>query len=372
MDLIASYAIAAGPTYNETEVRYYLIDPLIRHLGYGEDETSYLDLERVLKYPYFHIGRRSGKDVPLGKADYLAGLKGARGSFVVEAKAGSVAITNLEVEQAHSYAAHAQVGANYFLLCNGHELRIYETLSGPSAQPVVAIPIAEVNQRFHEIENILSKVNLARLCKVEYDRGLKLCNGLGSAVNLRSGFYKIIDQNYRIFVDGEDHTQVLRANLPQIAQMEQQLEQLKNVFILRVESGRLERDENGRILARAQMSGATEPNRQGMEMMGIDQLSFTTAAKFISIDADNLTLFETIKDFSIPQGTLMPQLMGEVGQMANTVDGGLFLRIWMYFNGQEIIGEFHASSHYDIALPVPQSFRMEIEFTGTFKLVPDL
>jgi hypothetical protein len=75
MDLINSAAIAAAPTYNEAKVRYHLIDPLIRHLGYGENETSYLDLEHVLKYAYIHIGRRSDKDVPLGKADYLAGLK---------------------------------------------------------------------------------------------------------------------------------------------------------------------------------------------------------------------------------------------------------------------------------------------------------
>jgi hypothetical protein len=236
----------------------------------------------------------------------------------------------------------------------------------------VTIPISEINQRFHEIENILSPVNLARLCKVEYDRGLKLCDGLGSAVNLRSGVHKITNQIYRILVNGEDHTQILRANLPQIAQMEQQLEQLKNVFILRVEAGKLERDENGRIVARARMGGATEPNRQGMEMMGIDQLSFTSAAQFISIDADNPTLFETIKDFSVPQGTLMPLLLGGVGQMANTVDGGLFLRIWMYFNGREMVGQYHASSHYDMALPLPQTFRMEMEFIGTFNLVPDL
>lgn len=160
MRVITDAAIAAAPTYNETEIRFHIVDPIIRLLGYPGADDVYLILEEKLEYPYQHIGRRSKKDLPLGRSDYRAGVKGARGSFVIEAKAGGVVIANKEVEQAHSYAAHAQVGANYFVLCNGSVLTVYETLSGPQASPVVELPLAEVNTRFHELENILEPSNL--------------------------------------------------------------------------------------------------------------------------------------------------------------------------------------------------------------------
>jgi predicted type IV restriction endonuclease len=147
MQVITDAAIEAAPTYNETEIRFHILDPIIRLLGYPGADDVYLILEEKLEYPYQHIGRRSKKDLPLGRSDYRAGVKGARGSFVIEAKAGNVAIGGREVEQAHSYAAHAQVGANYFVLCNGSVLTVHETLSGPRASPVVEIALAEINSK---------------------------------------------------------------------------------------------------------------------------------------------------------------------------------------------------------------------------------
>lgn len=189
MQVITDAAIVAAPAYNEAEIRFHILDPIIRLLGYPGADDVYLILEEKLEYPYVHIGRRSKRDLPLGFADYRAGVKGARGSFVVEAKAGGIPITAREVEQAHSYAAHAQVGANYFVLCNGSLLTVHETLSGPRAGPLIELPLNEVNVRFHEIENILAPANLVRSCHVEHDIKLKLAPGLGSSVRIRSGRY---------------------------------------------------------------------------------------------------------------------------------------------------------------------------------------
>jgi hypothetical protein len=80
----------ARQAYNETEVRFHIIDPMLRQLGYPGGEDVYLKPEEKLEYPYFHIGHKSKKDMPLGFPDYRAGLKGARGSFVIQAKAASI------------------------------------------------------------------------------------------------------------------------------------------------------------------------------------------------------------------------------------------------------------------------------------------
>lgn len=372
MDIITSAAIEAGPSYNEASVRYHIMDPLIRQLGYPNHENTYLELEEKLEYPYFHIGRRSKKDVPFGFPDYRAGLKGARGCFVVETKSGSTQITNHEVEQAHSYAAHAQVGANYFVLGNGVEIRIYETLSGPNANPIATIPISQLNERYHEIENILSPANMAKHCKVEYDRKLKLCHGLGSVVSIRSGVYKISECEYRMLVNGVDQTELFRTNAPQITQMDQQIEMLKSVLELRIEEGSAARDEDGRITAHARMGGATLQNAEAMRMMGIDEIWFTTSEKFLSTDVDNPTMFEATKDFSIAKGAMIPLLLGGMGEMDSDVEGGLFLKVAMHFDGKEMLGQYRSFSVYNVKLPFAATLKVEMDITGTFVLRPDL
>lgn len=98
MQIITDDAAKAASTYNEAEVRFHIIDPIVHSLGYPGTEDVYLKLEEKLSYPYFHIGHKSKRDVPIGFPDYRAGLRGARGSFIVEAKAGNVPITQEEVE----------------------------------------------------------------------------------------------------------------------------------------------------------------------------------------------------------------------------------------------------------------------------------
>jgi len=372
MDVIKSAAIEAGPHYNEASVRFHIIDPLIRQLGYLDHESTYLKLEEKLEYPYIHIGHRSKRDVPLGFPDYRAGLKGARGSFIVETKPGSTPITKREVEQAHSYAAHAQVGANYFVLSNGVGLRVYETLSGSGADPILTIPISQLNSRYHEIENILSPANLAKHCKVEYDRKLKLCDGLGSTASIRSGAYKMSDCEYRMLVNGEDQTELFRAHAPQIVQMDQQMELLKSVFELRVEEGTAWRDEDGLITAHVRLGGATVPNLEAMRLMGIDEIWLRTSDESLSTDANCPTIFEATNNFSVPKGAIMPLLLGGMGEVDSDLEGGLFLSVAMHFDGKEMLGQYRSFSDFDVKLPFAATFKVEMDITGTFVLRPDL
>ncbi|MDP2731553.1 MAG: type I restriction enzyme HsdR N-terminal domain-containing protein [Hoeflea sp.] len=267
MQVISNDAVNAAPRYNEAEIRFHIIDPIIRILGYPGEDNVYLNLEEKLEYPYLHIGRRSKKDLPLGFPDYRAGLKGARGSFITEAKAGNIPITSREVEQAHSYAAHAQVGANYFVLFNGSAVYVYETLSGSTAAPLAQIPLSELNERFYELENILAPASLAKNCQVKHDTKLKLADGLGSSVKIRSGHYLMSDYEYRIMVNGQDCTELLRQSVPQFAIMDQQLELLKTSFELRVSGGFAERGTDGRITAHVEFTGATVHNHQAMAIM---------------------------------------------------------------------------------------------------------
>lgn len=368
MEVIKRNSIEAASGYNEAEVRFHLIDPILRKLGYPDSDDVYLNLEEKLEYPYVHIGRRSKKDLPLGFPDYRAGLKGARGSFVVEAKAGREPISNLHVEQAHSYAAHAQVGANYFVLCNGIEIRVYETLSGSNASPLVGIPLSEVTERFHELENILAPGSLAKNCRIVYDSKLKLCHGFGSSVRVRAGEYKFTYYAYRIFVHGQDCTAALKASVPQIAKLDEQLDFLRTEFELRVSEGIVERDANGRVTADVKFAGVTKNNALAMQLIGVDRMSFVTSEKFLSQDSINPTMFETITDFALEKGAMLPQLFGPLVPIENNITGEVFVRAAMHMAGDVMQGEYLALTDYQMCLPNGDQIKIEFDWMGEYEL----
>lgn len=368
MQIIADAAVKAALNYNEAEIRFHILDPIIRHLGYPKSDDVYLNLEEKLDYPYVHVGRRSKKDLPLGYPDYRAGVKGARGSFIVEAKAGSVPITSKEIEQAHSYAAHAQVGANYFVLCNGSALKVFATLSGANAVPLVDVPIIDINQRLYQIENILSPYNLAKNCRVSHDLGLKLADGLGSSVSIRSGRYSISDYKYRIIAGGEDCTELVRQSVPQIAEMDKQLYLIQSAFELKVSGGVAERKENGKILAHINFEGVTVHSHEAMSIMGITEASFATADQFISTNPASPTIFESLRDFNVSRGTMMPQLFGGSAELEGDVEGDMFIKAAMSLSENRLLGEYISLSNHNLTIPGLPSILFEMDFSGTLEL----
>lgn len=369
MKIINQQVLDALPSYKEAEVRFHVIDPIVRKLGYADGDDVYLKLAEKLDYPYFHIGHKSKKkDLPLGFPDYRAGLKGARGSFIVEAKAGNIVISKEDIEQAHSYAAHAQVGANYFVLCDGTKCLVYATLSGPNCSPLAEIPICEIDDRFHEFENLLSPISLAKNCRVKYDTKLKLCDGLASSVEIRSGEYGMDHWAYRVFVNGAECTDILRSSVPQFAELDKQLVMLEREFELKVADGVAKRDSDGRISASVNFPGVTRNNLAGMKLLGIDQMTFSTNEKFISCDPDSPTLFESTADFSLAKGTLVAPLFGLPVQTDADLVGDVFVSSQIHMSGDSMSGDYVALADYRISLPGMGEMTIELDICGRFSL----
>lgn len=372
MAVVGANVADVAASYNETTVRLRIIDPIIKKLGYFDGENVYMEVEEKLSYPYIHIGRRSGKDVPVGYPDYRVGIKGARGSFIVEAKAASIEISSRDIEQAHSYAAHAQVGANYFVICNGLEFRVYETLSGPHHNPLISIHVSDLNDRFFEIENILSPDRLERNCRVKYDLGLKLCDGAGSSIAVRAGKYTLSDYKYTMLLNGVDQTELFRRSMPNIEQIDSEMELFKSSFQTQVDKGEIFRDADGRILARVELGGATVHNKQGMSILGIDNLFLAAGAEFLSVDSNNPTIFESTQDFSVGKGDMMPKLFGGHVQIANDVSGELFVKSAIHLDTNVLCGDYIALAAYHVDLPGLGSLRIELDLWGEFNMTVDL
>ncbi len=271
-----------------------------------------------------------------------------------------------------SYAAHAQVGANYFMLGNGSELVVYETLSGPEAPPIVRLPLDSLNARFFELENVLSHTNLARNCRVEYDRKLRLADGLGSYARVRSGRYLLSEHDVRIVINGQDCTPMVRQSLPQFAEAEAQLELLKSSFEMRVTDGSAERGDDGKIVAHLSFSGVTRHNHAAMQITGIDKATFATADEFLSTDPESPTIFESLTDFMVSRGTSLPQLFGGAVDTEGDILGSMFIRAAMHYSESALCGEYIAFSHQDVSIPSMIPFRLEIDMAGTFELQIDI
>ena len=368
MEILDSRFVSRAANLNEMEIRFHIIDRVLRKLGYPDEQNTYLYLEEKLEYPYLHIGRRSKKDLPLGFPDYRAGVEGARGSFIVEAKSGSVAITKTEIEQAHSYAAHAQVGANYFVLCNGSEILVFETLSGANHSPILRLEIDEVDSRFHELENILSPASLIKNCRVTYDTKLKLADGLGSSLKVLSGAYSLSTYELRCIMNGQDCTDIIRRSDPQFTQIESQIEMFKTTFQMRVSKGTAERADDGRIVADVEFEGVTIPNKQAMELMGIDRARFVTSDKFLSTDPSNPTIFETERHYAVSRGTSVPQMLGGNTATEAEVQGNLFIKVGMSYSDCKITGEYIAFSEQELSFPGLPPLILELEMAGNFEM----
>ena len=369
MTIITPQVLEGVSTYNEAEVRFHVVDPLLRKLGYSGGDDVYLKLEEKLDYPYIFIGHKNKKkDVPLGFPDYRAGLKGRRGSFIIEAKAATAGLSEKDVEQAHSYAAHSQVGANYFVLSDGVQVMVYETLSGGNAAPIVHLEIDELDARFHELENVLSPANLEKNCRVNYDKGLKLCDGLGSSVKIYSGEYDMKDWAYRILIGGKDFTEQIKAAAPQFAEMDNQLNMIQNDFELRVGGGVAKREIDGRIVAEVSFTGVTRNSLAAMKLLGIDRMTFATNAQFISTTPEDPTVFESTSDFALEEGTMMPPLFGDAVPIDTKVEGDLFVTARMYKDGDVLLGEYSSVTDYWFDVPMVGKGKLELDLIGTFVL----
>lgn len=375
MEIIHKEYINRAKTYNEAAIRRFIIDPILTKLGYPDPnlENTYLEVEEKLEFPYkYSIGRKSKKDLPIGFPDYRAGLKGRRGSFIVEAKAGNIPIDINAIEQAHSYAAHSRVGANYFFICNGEEIKLYETLSGHGANPIVEIKLQEIEDKFYLLENILSPNNLAKICSIEYDKDLKLFEGGKSNIRILSGIYKLDDYNYSIFLNGEENTEAIKRVNPQFLQMERELNLLRDTMDLIISGGFIKRDDSGKIYSDIKFRGITRGNENSMRILNINEMKFTTSEKFISTDKDNRTVFETNKDFNLIKGTELNNMHQGSRIIESNMRSSTFIKSDLYVENNKVIGNYVCFIKNKVRLSPFHLISVEVNMFGILEIDLDL
>ena len=267
---------------NETDVREIIVRPLLEQLGFRHGTQANIRTEQTLKYARAFLGRKNpSKDPPLtGRADYICDVI-SFGRWVVEVKAPNEGLTRDAIEQAHTYSAHPEIAAAYFLVTNGREFQLYQTAH--LDKPVLQFSHDELQQNVLKLFNIVGPEAIRKRAKgATADPGMPLGAGLASKLEIIGGEVRYDDHN---------------SNSPLFDTS------MINGLTLPVTGGFVERDVDGRLRAHVNVAKAAAMFRDLSDLLSVDGYDFYAANEFISTNVEDPTIFQNLLEVNTVAGT---------------------------------------------------------------------
>lgn len=270
---------------NETDVREHIVRPFLEKLGYRYGTEASIKTEQTFRYGKAFLGRKNPSKDPdlVGRADYILDVA-SYGRWVVEVKASTVTIDQDAVEQAHTYAAHPEVNALFFLLTNGNEFRLYKTSS--LSAPLMAWAYEDLPSMFMAILNLVGPDAIKRRAKLfEPDQGKPLAPGIASNVRVVGGFVEYTDH-------ASDHPLVSAEDV--------------NGLRLPITGGFVGRSDDGRIHALVKVAEAAPLMKELRAFLtSAEGYDFYCSEEYISTDIENPTIFQNFYSSHVPAGTVI-------------------------------------------------------------------
>lgn len=314
---------------NETDVREIIIRPFLHRLGYAHGTDANIRSEVPLTYARSYLGRKKPqKDPPLrGRADYICDAT-SYGRWVVEVKSPNAALSDEDAQQAHTYSAHPEIAASYFLLSNGRQFRLY--LTSQLKRPLFEWKFNETDYVFMNIVNILSYDAFKRRARLfAFDPNKPLAIGYPSQVEIITG-------EITYGCHASDHP--LFANLSALVGS-----------IGQVTGGQLQRAADGRLHGVLLYRSPMQHLQPIIAAMGHDRFEFFSADEFISTDPTKPTIFQNATQGHLEPGTLIP--LGP-GQPEIPFPMGFDARVWTeatgFVEGDRFKGIARFSYDYDL------------------------
>jgi hypothetical protein len=270
---------------NEADVREEVIAPLLRELGYRSGTENNVVRELPLRYPRQFLGRKDlAKDPVLrGKVDYVLEAN-SRVRWVIEAKAPDVPIANDAIEQAWTYANHAEVRAVYFALCNGRTLKVFQTNLAPDAGPILTVSYDELTERYAEVCSFLAPESLMREFPVrEIEVGSPIGPGLRSVVRITNGLIR--------------YDRVIPDMSP--------LKDMQNPIV----GGAVERDEDGKLTALLTSLSPFRSVQALNDRLGLSSFEMQCNDSALSTDPNHPNIFTYNRTITLPQGSELPDIL---------------------------------------------------------------
>lgn len=266
---------------NETDVREVIVRPLLARLGYQAGTAANIRTEVTLRYAKAFLGRKKpGKDPDLvGRADYVCEAV-SYGRWVVEAKSPQEEFSQDDVEQAHTYCAHPEIGATHFLLTNGREFRLYAV--GALDAPLMQWQYQETEEKLLSLFNLLGYEAVKRRAITSRpDVGKPLGLGLPSRVAIVGGHLTYGEHKSDHPLFNSDYVNGMNATFTG-----------HEVF----------RTNDGLITARVEILSAFSSFAKLNKLAGIDGYEFSTSEEYVSTDVEKPSVFQNVIQATIPRG----------------------------------------------------------------------
>ncbi len=309
--------------FGEADVREEIIAPLLARLNYQTGTDNNIIRELSLRYEKSYLGLKNPhKDWPLrGKADYICEVK-KKIRWTIEAKSPSREISIEDIEQAYTYARHPEVRAIYFCICNGRELRVYQTADAPGTKPVLSLKYEYSNNSFNAIESLLGPDHILRNHPGAMpDFGQPIGPGLRSLVRITGG--KV----------------VIRNSIPELPVFKGY-----TVFIV---NGAVQRQTSGGLVAFLDSLSPYESLQKFNERLGIASFEIMSNDLVLSIDEARPTTFQSKHTVVFAKGEVMPNfLTGDNMQLPNNLTCEVETLAKGILKENIFTGEFQAHYYY--------------------------
>jgi hypothetical protein len=281
-------------TMNETDVREIIVRPLLGKLGYQQGTEANIRTETSFRYGQAFLGRKNPASDPAfkdlrGRADYICDVI-SYGRWVVEVKSPTETLTIDDAQQAHTYAAHPEVAALFYLVTNGRMFRLYR-VSYPDT-PLFEWRTEETESFFLALFNILSPDAIKKVVHVPVDFGKPLGKGFASKLQIIGGTitYGRHTSSNPMFKEG-------------VKQMEGASAGIVGVGV--------ERDDAGQIVGTLQVAGPYSFWDEVNKAAGIEVQRFKTSDEYVSVDQSAPTIFQNFEKAVVPKGAAVQFLPGQ-------------------------------------------------------------
>jgi DNA modification methylase len=155
--------ITSNPNFKEDSVRAFIIDPLLKQLGYLQPNIV---LSKTLNHPYLKVG--SNKKIAIKLIpDYSLKVE-ENFAWVLDAKAPAQQVTDSDnIEQVYSYATHPEIRSTYFALCNGLDFALFRREQ--TNQPALLFSLNEIEHYWEKLTTLLSPNSFQIGKNITYD-----------------------------------------------------------------------------------------------------------------------------------------------------------------------------------------------------------
>ncbi len=311
---------------NEDDVAGELVRPLCRALGYSQgNPDANLRSQVSLQYDKAFLGHKNpGKDPVLrGRPDFVCEVVSYT-RWVVEAKKPSIQLSQDDSNQAHTYATHPEIAAEFYMLTNGREFRLYR-IAKPDT-PALVWQKEETDELMPALKNFLGPQAMKKRADVKIDLGKPLAEGFGSNANVVGG-HVVYVKNTATFAN----------NLG--------MDGLVNT----VTGNRLYRTEDGLIAGELTLKSAFADMDALFEGFGFYPLRFKTAEEYLSRDREAPTLMQGLFTVEMLPGMKLPKTpLSPGGILPIKVSATAYTEVLGFLDGDQFKGTFTFNCDYDI------------------------